>query len=114
MMEYDFKKMFGKIAASAAKIGRPIARQLLFLYYVMKESEISSMQKFWICAAMAYVLFPNDFLPRKAFGFIGITDDVIALAYVAGKVRRNITPEMIQKVDMLLDDWYGYEVEFVK
>ena len=113
-MDYDIRKIFGRLAASAARIGRPIARRLLLLYYVLKESDLSSIQKFWIYAAIAYVLFPDDFLPKKAFGFLGITDDAIALMYVIGKVRSNIKPEMIQRVDMMLDDWYGYEIEFVK
>ena len=45
---------------------------------------------------------------------MGITDDALALMYVINKVRDNITPEIIQKVDMLLDQWFGYRIEIIK
>ena len=94
--------------------GRPVARQLLYLYFVLKGSELTSTQKLWIVAAIAYIIVPNDFLPRRIFRIVGITDDALALMYVINKVRDNITPEIIQKVDMLLDQWFGYRIEIIK
>lgn len=113
-MEYDLKILFGKIAAAASRVGRPVARQLLYLYFVLKGSELTSTQKLWIVAAIAYIIVPNDFLPRRIFRIVGITDDALALMYVINKVRDNITPEIIQKVDMLLDQWFGYRIEIIK
>ncbi|MCQ2151918.1 MAG: DUF1232 domain-containing protein [Bacteroidales bacterium] len=113
-MEYDLKILFGKIAATASRVGRPIARQLLYLYFVLTGSELTSSQKLWIGAAIAYIIVPNDFLPRRIFRIVGITDDALALMYVINKVRDNITPEIIQKVDMLLDQWFGYRIEIIK
>ena len=113
-MEYDFKILFGKIAAAASKVGRPIAKHLLYLYFVLKGSQLTSAQKLWVCAAIAYIIVPNDFLPRRIFRIVGITDDALALMYVINKVRDSITPEIIQKVDMLLDQWYGYRIDLIK
>ena len=113
-MGYDIGTIFGKIAAAASRVGRPIARNLLYLHFVLKESEMTSQQKMWIYAAIAYVLVPNDFLPVKVFRLVGITDDAVAVMYVVRKVRKHITPAIIQKVEMILDQWYGYEIEFVE
>ncbi len=110
---YDFRALFGKIASSAAKVGRPIARQLLYLYFVLKESEMTPSRKFWVYAAIAYILVPNDFLPRRVFRLVGITDDAVALMYVVDKVRKNITPQIIQKVEIILDEWFGYKIEYI-
>ena len=113
-MEFDIKKIFGKIAGAASKVGRPIARQLLCLLFVLKGSELTASQKFWVFAAIAYIIVPNDLLPRRIFRMVGITDDALALMYVINKVRSSITPEMLQKIDMILDEWYGYEIEIIK
>lgn len=113
-MGYDIGIFFGKIAAAASRVGRPIARNLLYLYFVLRESEMTSSQKMWIYAALAYVLVPNDFLPVRVFRLVGITDDAVAVMYVVRKVREHITPGIIQKVEMILDRWYGYEIEFVE
>ena len=100
-MEYDLKILFGKIAAAASRVGRPVARQLLYLYFVLKGSELTSTQKLWIVAAIAYIIVPNDFLPRRIFRIVGITDDALALMYVINKVRDNITPEIIQTKELV-------------
>lgn len=107
------KSCFGKIAAGAKRLGRFTTGQLLRLYYVLKEGELSGSEKAWIYAALVYVLVPGDLLPRRLFRVLGITDDALALGYVIAKVKDKITPLIEQKVAMQLDKWFGYEINMV-
>ena len=107
------KSLFGKIASGAKQLGRAVTGQLLCLYYVLKDGELSSSEKAWIYAALVYVLVPNDLIPRRVFHILGITDDALALGYVVAKVKDKISPQIIQKVEMQLDKWFGYEISMV-
>jgi len=104
------KDFFGKITSCAKVMGRVTTRHLLCLYYVMKEGDLSTADKAWVYAALVYVLIPGDLIPRKIFHLLGLTDDALALAYVIRKVKSNITPQIIQKVEVQLDKWFGYEI----
>ena len=99
-----------RIAYLAKKLGRVATRQLLILYYVLADGDLPSGRKALVYAALAYVLIPGDLIPRRVFHFLGLTDDALAIAYVIRQVRDNITPQILQKVDMQLDKWFGYEV----
>ena len=102
--------LFDKIASGAWIVGRATTRQLLCLYYTLKEGDLTLNQKAWIYAALAYVLIPNDLLPRKVFHILGLTDDAVALMYVVAKVKDHITPQILQKVEIQLDKWFGYDI----
>ena len=99
-----------RIAYLAKKLGRVATRQLLILYYVLADGDLPSGRKALVYAALAYVLIPGDLIPRRIFHLLGLTDDALAIAYVIRQVRDNITPQILQKVDMQLDKWFGYEV----
>lgn len=101
------KDLFGKIASGAKQLGRFATEQLLILYYVLKEGNLSGSEKAWIYAALAYVLVPGDLIPRRVFHILGITDDVLALGYVIAKVKDKITPKIEQMITMQLDKWFG-------
>lgn len=105
--------IFGKIASSAKSLGRTTTKQILSLYYVLKDGKLSGSEKAWIYAALVYVLVPGDLIPRRVFHILGITDDALAIALVIGKVKDKITPQIFQKVDMQLDHWFGYEISQV-
>jgi len=104
------RDIFNWIATGAKKLGRVMTRQLLYLYFVLKEGNLSATEKAWIYAALIYVLVPGDFVPRRVFHLLGLTDDALAVAYVIKKVNNRITPEIELKVAMQLDEWFGYEV----
>ena len=99
-----------RIAYLAKKLGRVATRQLLILYYVLADGDLPSGRKALVYAALAYVLIPGDLIPRRIFHLLGLADDALAIAYVIRQVRDNITPQILQKVDMQLDKWFGYEV----
>ncbi len=107
------KDFFGKIAVGAKSLGRATTRQLLYLYYVLKEGDLTGPEKAWIYAALVYVLVPGDLIPRRVFHILGVTDDAMALMFVIKKVKDKITPQMEQKAEMQLDQWFGYEISQV-
>lgn len=111
IMNGKFTALFSKMAVLAKRLGRATTRQLLILYFVLTEGDMTSAQKAWIYAALLYVLVPGDLLPRRVFGMLGITDDVAAVAYVVKRIKDHVTPQILQKVEMQLDRWFGYEIQ---
>lgn len=106
----ETSSLFDKIKSIAKKIGRVAAKQLLCLYYVLTEGDLSITEKAWVYAALVYVLIPGDLLPRKVFSMLGIVDDAGALYYVIKKVKSKMTPHIAQLVEIKLDEWFGYEI----
>jgi len=94
----------------ARKAGRSVARQLLRLYYVLKEGDLNSSERILVYAALVYVLIPGDLLPRRIFHIIGLADDAAAVVYVVRQVQRKLTPLIEQHVEMKLDEWFGYHI----
>lgn len=102
--------ILNKLREVCVKSGRVVAGQLLSLYYVLNEGDLSSSDKFLIYAALIYVIVPGDLIPRKIFGLLGIADDLGAVYYVWQKVQKKMTPHIRQKVEIKLDEWFGYEI----
>ena len=102
--------LFSGICQGASKIGRALSKQVLCLYYTLKEGDLSGSEKIWIYLALLYVLIPGDFIPRRIFGLIGLMDDFAVVAYVVTKVKNKITPDILAKVEHNLDEWFGYEI----
>lgn len=104
------ENLFSTLRKFALKAGRSAARQLLRLYYVLKEGDLTSSEKIWVYAALVYILVPGDLIPRRIFRFIGLADDAAAVAYIVTKVNKKLTPLIEQHVEMKLDEWFGYHI----
>ena len=103
--------VFSRVCLGANKLGRVLSKQVLCLYYTLKDGDLTSSEKIWIYLAIIYTVVPGDIIPRRVFGMIGLMDDFAVVAYVINNVRRKITPEILQKVDRQLDEWFGYEIK---
>jgi len=110
----ELEDLFSRLCLGANKLGRALSRQMLCLYYTLKEGDLKGSEKIWIYMALLYVLIPGDLIPRRVFHLLGLTDDLAALAYVIQKVKRKVTPEIMAKVEKQLDDWFGYEIKSSK
>ncbi|MCM1176489.1 MAG: DUF1232 domain-containing protein [Bacteroidales bacterium] len=112
--EIDWKaesaNIYCRLKSAALRVGRVAAGQILSLYYVMTEGELSTADKLLVYAALVYIAVPGDLVPRKVFHLLGIVDDLGAVYYVWKKIQSKLTPQIEQKVDMKLDEWFGYEV----
>lgn len=106
--------LFNTLRQFALKAGRTAARQVLRLYYVLKEGDLTSSERIWVYAALVYILVPGDLIPRRIFHIIGLADDAAAVVFIIRKVQNKLTPLIEQHVEMKLDEWFGYQISDVK
>ena len=97
----------GKVVEYSKKAGRAGARVILKFYYTMLYGDLSSSEKAMVYAGIIYILFPRDLLPRKILGWLGFLDDIGVAAWIIERIGKSITPEIEQKVENTLDDWFG-------
>lgn len=87
-------------------------RMMLELYYVMMSENTSKFNKLIIGAALAYQLLPNDVLPKEDYGMLGYLDNATALYLAYKRIKKNVSPEIKQKVDETLAEWAKSAEEF--
>jgi len=98
-----------KIVLYSKRIGRDATRPVLTFFYTMQDESLSSVDRALIYAAIIYTLVPRDFLPKSIFGWLGVIDDAGAMAFVYAKVKKSITPELKNRAEDTLSDWFGQE-----
>ena len=62
-----------------------------------------------IYAAIIYTVSPISIIPAYLYRFLGILDEGAAILYVINKVRNKMTPAIENKVQDILDEWFGPE-----
>ena len=102
-----FIEIWDKLKTYALKAGRVATKPILTFYYVMQDSETTTLDKALIYGAIAYIVIQADLLPRKVLGLLGILDDAAVIAYVYKKISNKITAEITNKVEDTLDSWFG-------
>ncbi len=106
-------EIWDKLKTYALKAGRVATKPILTFYYVMQDSETTTLDKALIYGAVAYIVLSGDLLPRKLLSFIGILDDAAVIAYVYKKISNKITAKITNKVEDTLDQWFGAEAVVV-
>ena len=101
---------WNSIVKYSKKAGRDATRTALLCYYTLRDGDLTLTEKALLYAGIVYVIVPVDFLPRKVLGILGILDDVAVSALIFDKIRKNITPEINQKVEETLAAWFGPEI----
>ena len=108
-----FATLWSYIIKYGTKAGRIAAKPLLLFYYVVTDSETTTLEKAMIYGCIAYVVMPFSLLPRAIYKIIGIMDEAAAVLYVYNKIRNKITPAIETKVETILDAWFGAEYAVV-
>ncbi len=103
------RKLMDKLKPYALKAGRITARPLLQFYYVMTDDNTSTYDKALVYAAIIYTISPVSLIPSAVYKLLGVLDESAAMVYVYKKVKDKITPEINDKVDATLDEWFGTE-----
>ena len=103
------KDLLGKIGQYAKKAGRIATKPLLQLYYVLTMGETTTLEKALIMGAILYTVMPFSLIPFKAHKILGLLDEGLAVLYVIKKVQNKLTPEINQKVEETLNEWFGTE-----
>lgn len=102
-----FTALWVFIVKYGSKAGRIAAKPLLQFYYVVTDSETTTLEKAMIYGCIAYVVMPFSILPRAVYKLIGIMDEAAAVLYVYNKIKDKITPAIETKVETTLDEWFG-------
>lgn len=97
-----FLPKFGKIAEKA---GKNVAYNALLLYYVFIDSNVPITIRITIAGALGYLILPLDLIPDFVIG-LGFTDDLAALCYVVEQVQAYRTPEIDNKVDAKMREFF--------
>lgn len=105
-----FNTLWQRIQPYAIKAGRVASKPLLLFYFVVTDSETSLLDKVLIYGCIAYVVLPFSILPRVIYRFLGVMDEAAAVLFVYAKVKDRITPTIENKVETILDAWFGVEV----
>lgn len=106
--------LMDKIRPFDLKAGRTASRPLLQFYYVMSDSETTTLNKVLIYAAIIYIISPVSALPAAVYHLLGVLDEGVAAAYVYKKIKDKITPEINALVEKTLNEWFGVEYELVE
>ena len=106
--------LMDKLRPWALKAGRMATRPLLQFYYVMDDENTSTLDRVLIYAAIIYTILPMDLLPSVIYKFLGILDDGVAMLFVYRKIKDKITPEINNKVETTLNEWFGVEYEAIE
>ena len=108
-----FAALWQYVLPYAMKAGRVAAKPILQFYYVVTDSETSTLEKALIYGCIAYVVLPFSLLPRAIYRFLGIMDEAAAVLFVYSKIKDKITPTIETKVENTLDSWFGAEFEVI-
>ncbi len=110
----EWKKLardaWDKIVLYSKKAGRSATRVVLRFYYALENGGMSTFEKALLYAGIIYIAVPGDLLPRRVLGLLGILDDAAIAAWIYNKIRKSLTPEIEQKVEDTLNEWFGVEV----
>ena len=108
-----FAALWQYVLPYAKKAGRVATKPILQFYYVVTDSETSTLEKALIYGCIAYVVMPFSLLPRVIYRFLGIMDEAAAVLFVYSKIKDKITPAIEIKVESTLDAWFGAEFEVI-
>ena len=106
--------LMDKLRPWALKAGRVATRPILQFYFVMDDDNTSTLDRLLIYAAIIYTILPMDLIPSAIYKFLGILDDGVAMLFVYRKIKDKITPEINNKVETTLNEWFGVEYELVE
>lgn len=103
-----------KLQEYAIKVGRISARPILLLYFIMVSKDTPKSDKLVILSTLSYLVFPVDLISAKRLPIIGWIDETFSLSVAYQKVSKNITPEIEQKTDALLDKWFPEYTSYIE
>ena len=110
---HKFAALWQYVLPYTKKAGRAATRPILQFYYVVTDSETSTLEKALIYGCIAYVVMPFSLLPCVIYRFLGVMDEAAAVLFVYSKIKDKITPAIETKVESTLDAWFGAEFEVI-
>lgn len=102
---YSEPRLWEKLARNVVKIGKKTTWYVLILYYILKSGNVPVKDKAIILGALGYLILPLDLIP-DAIPLLGFTDDAAAIKMAYDVVKRNVTPEIENKANWKLSQWF--------
>ena len=99
-------KFWHKLARAFKKAGIKVVYAALVLFYSLQDPRISKKDKALILGALGYFILPFDQIP-DFMPAVGFSDDLAALLLAFYKVRQCITPELKERAEAKLRQWFG-------
>ena len=87
------------------RAGRSIARPALEALEMLLDPTTPAQARLTLLAALTYLLVPTDLIP-DLIPVAGFSDDLVAITAVLGLCRNHITPEIRQRAQSRLDQWF--------
>ena len=87
------------------RTGRSLARPALEALEMMLDPSTPPQARLTLLAALTYLLVPTDLIP-DLLPVAGFSDDLVAITAVLGLCRNHITPEIRQRAQRRLDQWF--------
>jgi|TARA_B100000073_G_scaffold322177_1_gene303297 uncharacterized membrane protein YkvA (DUF1232 family) len=87
------------------RAGRSIARPALEALEMMLDPATPPQARLTLLAALTYLLVPTDLIP-DLLPVAGFSDDLVAITAVMGLCRNHITPQIRQRAQRRLDQWF--------
>jgi uncharacterized membrane protein YkvA (DUF1232 family) len=112
MTDTQFERFFSeetlweKIKKYSRSAGLKVIYAALLLLFIMKDKNVAIKTKVSIAAALGYFILPTDAI-FDLTPIIGYTDDLGVLIFVLTQVASNITPEIREKAQNKLGEWFG-------
>ena len=115
--DVDWKRKADEVMAwlkpYAVKVGRVAAKPMLQFYYVMTDESTATLDRVLVYAAILYTISPVSLVPSAVYKVLGILDEGAAMMFVYKKVKERITPDIDNKVEQTLNEWFGTEYELI-
>ena len=90
--DFNERRFWKTVRRYASKWGDALLRQVVTLYYVMRDPKTPARSKAVIGGALAYLVLPADLIP-DLLPMVGWTDDAAAIAWAALEVVNSIKDE---------------------
>lgn len=87
------------------RAGRSMARPALEALEMLIDTATPPQARLTLLAALTYLLVPTDLIP-DLLPVAGFSDDLVAITAVLGLCRNHITPEIRQRAQRRLDQWF--------
>ncbi|MEL5893659.1 hypothetical protein AAE250_09165 [Bacteroides sp. GD17] len=101
-----------KVEEYIKKAGRVAGRPVLTVYYVMTADTTPESERANIMLALVAIVFPTSI--EDVLGQIFLVGKGAAAVYAYKKVKKFITPQILDKVEAKLDEWLHENVTEVE
>lgn len=69
----------------------------MLMFHLLSDPRLTSHQRLWVDAAIAYLVSPNDVIPEEEVGPYGYVDDIFCCAYVVNRIGGEVGWDVVEE-----------------